>query len=58
MKLENISLYENNIESVEGFHRINMPSVVLLGLSITCCIVGQNNLSKIRDLRKGNWPKL
>ena len=49
--LKTLYLYENEIESIEGIHRIGMPLIQILDL-------GANKLTSMKSGRKGHWPQL
>ena len=53
-----IRLNMNNIESVEGFHRIYLPKLKFLSLSTFTYNQDENNINKLTDSRKASWQNL
>ena len=53
-----IRLRENYIESIEGFHRTQIPKLRELWISRCAIDEDYNYLSSVKDFRKANFPHL
>ena len=56
--LYEISLSGNNIESIEGLSRIDMPLISQVYLSKNRLEKGNNEISQMTNVRKAPWPNL
>ena len=56
-KLNQVSIQQNNIESVEGFNRMQLK-LIYLNISNRQNSIGSNSIMTIRDICKSHWLKL
>ena len=56
--LTSLSIWANNIESVEKLPRVDMPQLRYLHLGMPAMTVAINNIRCVRVLRKGRWASL
>ena len=56
--LARLNLINNDIESIEGLTRLQMPHIVSLYLGTHGDNIGTNNITSVGVMRKAVWPGL